>query len=99
MAATNEPRLLAHNRSQGANFDLFDNPSVTDVYVDGIGQINIGPSVSRLKFFAVKNVAIEESGPVEERVVSHCLVNPTPTATGSGLQCHSWSQSGQEGAG
>lgn len=25
--------------------------------------------------------------------------NSDPTATGSGLQCHSWSQSGQEGAG
>jgi hypothetical protein len=78
MAAINESRLLVHNRSEGANFDLFDDPSIADVYVDGIGQINIGNSVSRLKFYTVKNIATEESGPVEERVLSHSLVISTP---------------------
>jgi hypothetical protein len=78
MAVINEPRLLAHNRSQGANFDLFDDPSLADVYADGVGQLNIGTSVSRLKFFTVKNVASDDSGPIEERVLSHSLVIPTP---------------------
>lgn len=72
-------RLLHSSRQEGRSSDLFDDPSAGEHFVDGVGQMLIGPSVARLFFFRVVSTKDENGLLVEERLVSSKLVVPTPS--------------------
>jgi hypothetical protein len=68
---------VATGRDPRGAFDLYDNSDAQELFVDGVAMVHIGPAVSKVKFFAVKTVKMEDSVPVEIRHVILSLAIPT----------------------
>jgi hypothetical protein len=56
---------------------LWDRRTQDETYADGIGQTNFGPFVSKLRFFKVVSVEMQEKKPFEVREVSIDIALPT----------------------
>jgi ABC-type Zn uptake system ZnuABC Zn-binding protein ZnuA len=67
-------RVLAEE----ANAILIDGEGLEDYFFDGVGQLNIGVAVTKIKFFKVANLETKNNAPYETREIAHVVVMPTP---------------------
>jgi hypothetical protein len=74
-----DQQTIQRERAPGRMFDLYRGPNVIDIFVDGVAGAIAGPSMSKLDFFVVKDVKLEESQtePTEIREVSLSIKIPT----------------------
>jgi hypothetical protein len=57
---------------------LFDNPDCPEFFVEGVGQLALGPAISKIKFFKVKyGEQVDPGITKEEREISLSVVIPT----------------------
>jgi hypothetical protein len=57
---------------------LYDNEDAPTQFCDGVGQMHVGGSVSKLRFFNVKSVDEQSGVTSETREISLVVVMPTP---------------------
>jgi hypothetical protein len=72
-----QPSLLGHARTPGGGFDLHDNANPHELFLDGVGQIQLGSQVCKLKFYTVKSARMENNVLIEDRIISHVMTLPT----------------------
>ena len=68
-------RVLAQDK----NSVLVEKGNIEEFFVDGVGQVTIGPSVSKLRLYKVTNVTLKNNVPFETREIVYSIVLPTPT--------------------
>jgi hypothetical protein len=73
MAEPTKGRLLA----QDQNGELYDNGNIQQLFVDGIGQLAIGPAVSKLLFFKVNSTEMKNEKSFENRELCFQIILPT----------------------
>lgn len=73
MAEPTKGRLLA----QDQNGELYDNGNIQQLFVDGIGQLGIGPAVSKLSFFKVNSAEMKNGKSFENRELCFQIILPT----------------------
>jgi len=69
--------LLGRDRTPGRIFDLYDDPSTPEVYVDGVNATLLGAAVSKIDFHVAVSVDLSEPAPVEIRQLKLRVVIPT----------------------
>lgn len=80
MAERNFKKPQAENErvlARDANAVLLDNEEAEEVFVEGIGQFAIGPSITKLRFFRVLSSENKDGGSFERREISHVLIIPS----------------------
>jgi hypothetical protein len=77
MSSENQKPLLATARNPNGGFDSFDNPDAPQLFMDGVAQYSIGPAVTKLRFFQIKNMTDENGLSIENREVTLVLAIPT----------------------
>jgi hypothetical protein len=75
--AGRERRLIAQSDAPLGAFKLYDNLDATELFVDGVGELSIGPALCKIRFFKVKSAEMVNGMAVEERETSLVLVIPT----------------------
>jgi hypothetical protein len=78
MVEKSDRRILATASGPTGSNTLFDNPDCPVFFVEGVGQLAMGPAVSKLRFFRVKyGEATPDGFTNEEREISLNVVIPT----------------------
>jgi hypothetical protein len=72
-----ERRLIAKSDAPLGAFRLYENQDAPELFVDGVGEMSIGPSVCKIKFFKVKSAEMVNGAAVEERETSFVLTVPS----------------------
>jgi len=78
MVDKSERRILATASGPMGSNTLFDNPDCPLFFVEGVGQLALGPAVSKVRFFKVIYGEANSAGIInEEREISLNVVIPT----------------------
>lgn len=78
-SAAAEPRRdHLHVIAKDENAILYDNRTQVELYVDGVGQTSLGPSVCKIRFYKVVSLTAEGDKVFETRELSADVVVPTP---------------------
>lgn len=73
-----EKEKIYQSRGSDQMFDLYEPTSgLTELYVDGIGQLMLGTTVSKLSFYAVSSFNTENGEDIEQREVKLRITMPT----------------------
>lgn len=75
--AQNEKNLILSHRAPMGSFDLYDNVSAPEFFVDGVAQLHMSPAVTKVRFFKVVNSNDDNGIAVEQRDVNLILIIPT----------------------
>jgi hypothetical protein len=65
-------------RAEDSKFDLFINDDMPEMFTDGISNMLMGNTISKLTFHSVTNPAHQDSNDIEQRKGVLLLTIPTP---------------------
>ncbi|MEN8214976.1 MAG: hypothetical protein ABFS56_01070 [Pseudomonadota bacterium] len=69
---------IYESRDPGQMFDLYEPTSeLTELYIDGVGQIMLGTTISKVSFYSVSGFKSEDDKQIEQRDVKHRIILPT----------------------